>query len=246
MHEIRLGPLSALASHWPLRINLPTLVCVHGAGFTAGFWQPLLPLQNRLNLIWINLPSRGGTQTCAPHAQEYLALLAAALAEIPTYFIMGHSLGGGLALGHCLGNGQHVQGLIMVNSGARLKVAPAVLAMFQGVTQNPLGQMLSAGADLSTTDLHRMGEQAGSVQNALADFAVCNEIDFMAQLPTLNVPAYVIGSDNDMLTPFKYSEFMAQNLPDARLLLVEGAGHLLPWTRPEQLKRAVVDFILPA
>lgn len=246
MHDVRLGPLTARVSHWPLRINLPSLVLLHGAGFTAGFWQPQWVLQNRVNLIFLNLPGRCGADNAEPHVQEYLQVIEAALQEIPAYFVMGHSLGGGLALGHCLATAHQVQGLIMVNSGARLKVAPAVTAMLQGAAQNPLGQMLSAGSTLPVQDIAHISAAAGSVQNALADFAVCNEIDFMPQLPSLKLPVLIVGCDNDPLTPFKYSQFMADNITASRLLLVEGGGHLLPWARPEQLNQAVLDFIFPA
>jgi pimeloyl-ACP methyl ester carboxylesterase len=243
--EIRLGPLTAQLSHWPLRINLPTLVLVHGAGFSAGFWQKQFALQNRLNLICLNLPGRQGGQNCSPHAQDYLNLIEAALQEIPTYFILGHSLGGGLALGHSLQAPERVQGLIMINSGARLKVAPSVMALFQGGSENPLSQMLLAGADMPLQDKQAMGAQVASIQNALADFNVCNEIDFMPRLGELTLPVLVVGSDNDPLTPAKYSQYLADQLADVRLSLVEGAGHLLPWTRPELLNLAITEFIFP-
>lgn len=245
LHEIRLGPLTALASHWPLRINLPTLVLLHGAGFSAGFWQKQYALQNRMNLICLNLPGRQGGQNCPAHLVDYLQAIAAALQEIPAYFVLGHSLGGGLALGHSLQTPERVQGLIMVNSGARLKVAPSVLAMFQGSNENPLSQMLRAGTDMALQDVQLMGAQVASVQNALADFNVCNEIDFMPRLSELNLPVLVVGSDNDPLTPAKYSQYLAEQLADVRLSLVEGAGHLLPWTRPEPLNLAITEFIFP-
>lgn len=59
-------------------------------------------------------------------------------------------------------------------------------------------------------------------------------------LPTIDVPAVVIAGSADGMTPTRYSERMAEAMPDARLVVVDGATHVLPIEYPD----VVVDHTL--
>ncbi|MGW2374034.1 alpha/beta fold hydrolase [Kitasatospora sp. NPDC001683] len=51
------------------------------------------------------------------------------------------------------------------------------------------------------------------------------------------LPALVLAGTKDLLTPSAHSEVMAERLPGAELVLVEGAGHLVLLERPELVDR---------
>jgi pimeloyl-ACP methyl ester carboxylesterase len=54
----------------------------------------------------------------------------------------------------------------------------------------------------------------------------------------------VIGGSADKLTPLKYAHYLAENIPDARLVTVEGAGHMVMLEQPEQVTDAVKGFVM--
>ncbi len=63
------------------------------------------------------------------------------------------------------------------------------------------------------------------------------------RLHRIDVPTLVVRGDRDTFVPPEYAQTFAAELPDARLEVVEGAAHLLPMERPEELARLVRAFL---
>ena len=63
--------------------------------------------------------------------------------------------------------------------------------------------------------------------------------DTTALLPTIAAPTLVLVGELDQETPPTYSQYLVDHLPDARLVVVPGAGHLLNAEAPEE-----VNFLL--
>ena len=64
--------------------------------------------------------------------------------------------------------------------------------------------------------------------------------DKLAALAVLvDVDVVVVAGDKDLITPLDHSQAMADALPEAELVVVEGAGHMVPVERPEQVTAAV-------
>lgn len=63
------------------------------------------------------------------------------------------------------------------------------------------------------------------------------------RLPGLRVPTLVLHGTEDRMIRVENARVLAERIPGARLHLLEGAGHLYHWERPEESARAVVDFI---
>jgi pimeloyl-ACP methyl ester carboxylesterase len=60
------------------------------------------------------------------------------------------------------------------------------------------------------------------------------------------LPALVLAGDKDLLTPSAHSTEIAEKLPDAELVVVEGAGHLVIMERPDPVNAAVALLIAQA
>ncbi len=66
--------------------------------------------------------------------------------------------------------------------------------------------------------------------------------DLRSDLAAIPVPTLVVCGTLDRLTPPRASRSMAQRIPDARLELLEGAGHMPMFERAEEVSRLVADF----
>jgi pimeloyl-ACP methyl ester carboxylesterase len=66
----------------------------------------------------------------------------------------------------------------------------------------------------------------------------------MDSLAEIKVPTLVVVGAVDRLTPVKYARYLAEHIPDARLVTVERAGHMVMLERPEQVVQAVREFVL--
>ncbi|MYS22871.1 Pimeloyl-ACP methyl ester carboxylesterase, partial [Streptomyces sp. DvalAA-14] len=60
------------------------------------------------------------------------------------------------------------------------------------------------------------------------------------------MPALVMAGDKDLLTPSAHSADIAEKLPNAELIIVEGAGHLVLMERPELVDSALARLIAAA
>lgn len=70
--------------------------------------------------------------------------------------------------------------------------------------------------------------------------AKTNYIDLLGSFP---VPALIVHGDHDSGVPVAFAKTAAQRIPDARLLIVEDAGHWVQRDRPEVVIPAVIGFL---
>jgi 3-oxoadipate enol-lactonase len=68
--------------------------------------------------------------------------------------------------------------------------------------------------------------------------------DRVAALSEIGVPTLLIYGSDDRLTPVKIGREMAAKIPDARLVVIEEAGHLPNIEKPEAFNAVLLDFLL--
>jgi pimeloyl-ACP methyl ester carboxylesterase len=161
------------------------------------------------------------------------AAVAAVLADggVREYAVAGHSLGGAVALTLAAGGGRGLLGLGAISTGARLPVDPRIL---EGVQRN-----FAATMDGLARFVFARGTAAGRIREAAemmkaagrvavyADFAACADFGLSREeLRAIHVPAEIVCGAADVLTPPALSEELAEAIPDARLTLIGGCGHM--------------------
>jgi 3-oxoadipate enol-lactonase len=85
--------------------------------------------------------------------------------------------------------------------------------------------------------------EQGASRLAAAVAAIRDRPDSTELLREVDVPALVVVGTDDALIPPAESEAIAAALPNARLVRLEGAGHLPPLERPDELNRELLDFL---
>ncbi len=68
--------------------------------------------------------------------------------------------------------------------------------------------------------------------------------DGVDKLPTFDLPALVIGAEQDQAVPPKYSQMLAEGLPNAMLKIIPQAGHMANLEQPELFNAALLDFLV--
>jgi pimeloyl-ACP methyl ester carboxylesterase len=87
----------------------------------------------------------------------------------------------------------------------------------------------------------RMAETPPAVLHG--DFLACDQFDVLPRLGEILSPTLVICGEEDQLTPLKYSRFLAEAIPDARLEKVPKAGHMVMLEQPAAVTTAVKSFM---
>jgi len=62
-------------------------------------------------------------------------------------------------------------------------------------------------------------------------------------LSDISSPTCVVVGDEDVMTPVKYSQRLANAIPNAALQTIENAGHMLPVEKPEEVACILTDFL---
>jgi pimeloyl-ACP methyl ester carboxylesterase len=140
-------------------------------------------------------------------------------------------------------------GLVLIGSGARLRVNPRLLEMtsrpeshgeaveaivgWSYAPQAPPRLLELARARLLETDpvsLHRA-------------LSACDNFDVSDRLGMITCPTLILVGEHDRMTPPRLSQELVQKIPGARLEMIEAAGHMLMLERPEQVAASLTRFL---
>jgi pimeloyl-ACP methyl ester carboxylesterase len=238
----------------------PTLVLVHGAGGTRVHWPAELRRLSSATVCTLDLPGHGrsggqGYDTIEEYAEAVVAFLDAV--GIEQSIVAGHSMGGAIAMTLALNQARstepgqaRVAGLVLVATGARLRVAPAILegirSDFERNVQLITRFAWSPDAPPPMTELGRQALREAGPDVLWADFMACDRFDVMERLGEIEVPTLVIAGSADQLTPVKYARFLNEHIPGACMVTIEDAGHMVMLERPAEAAKAVGEFLLSA
>jgi pimeloyl-ACP methyl ester carboxylesterase len=231
--------------------TLMPLVLLHGAGGSHLDWPPALRLWPHGPVYALDLPGHGRT---APPGRDTIAAYAADVRQfldrlqLPRIALMGHSMGGAIAQQLALQPPPELAALILLGTGARLRVAPAFLA---GLSVDFAGTVAEISRYLWADGVPEPARAAAAtrmrnhpLEIVRGDFLACDQFDFRSQLPQITLPTLVISGTADQMTPLKFGRYLAENLPQARLVTISGAGHMTAQEQPAAVATAVRDFLL--
>jgi pimeloyl-ACP methyl ester carboxylesterase len=104
-------------------------------------------------------------------------------------------------------------------------------------------RMVAAGDRASLRATRAIADTQDPEAVARALEALAGRADRRPDLAAMSMPALVIAGSEDALTPPALSEAMVAALPDARLHVMAGAGHLTALERPEEWAAVVRAFL---
>ncbi len=249
-------------THSPVATNRPTIVFVHGAGGCAADWpyqwqQTGIP-PSRGEPRWVSgypryfldLPGHGHSQPPARTSiDDYAADVAGFLqtADIRKAVIVGHSMGGAIALTVGLMQPEALAGLVILGSGPTMPVSDAILDGLRTNFALTVGLILKFSWRKEARPLYReMATQhllAAGSEIVHGDFAACNNFDIRARLGEISVPTLVIGSTSDRMMPLAQSQALAEAIPGSQLAVIEDGGHFMMTERTNEVGAALLGFL---
>jgi pimeloyl-ACP methyl ester carboxylesterase len=227
-------------------------------GLAAAFDRPAFGLTSR--------PVRGQWIGANPYSPEAAADLTVALMDyldIERAVLVGHSAGGAIAIETALRHPERVQALVLVAPAVYEGGAPGFI---QPLLRLP--QVRRLGPFLVRWALPRLGVQgvlsawydpeaipeevlegyqrplrADNWDRALWELTLASRRLDTARLSEITVPTLVITGDSDAIVPPANSQRLAEELPNAQLIMIPRCGHLPQEEHPAAFLAAVEAFL---
>jgi poly(3-hydroxyalkanoate) depolymerase len=240
----------------------PPLLLITGIGAHLDMWSPFARLAGDRELIAFDAPGAGLSQRpLLPLRMAGLAHVVRALLDelrLERVDVLGYSWGGGLAQELARLAPDRVRRLVLCATGPGLGGSPprplaALMLATPARYYHPRLLALSlphiAGGRtarepgvLSAQASERLQRPPDPLGYAFQLYAAAgwSSLRWLKRLPQ---PTLVVAGDQDPSVPLRNARLLAAKLPDARLHLVKGGGHLFLLDEPENVVEAIRGFL---
>ncbi len=255
----------------------PVLLLVHGITNSSASWRPVMrPLAAAgFTVVAPDLPGHGtserhrGDHSLGAHASILRDLLQ--VLDLPRVTVVGHSLGGGVAMVFSYQFPERVERLVLVDSGGlgrevslliRAATLPGAEAVIRAATTPPVLRFVAAlggaagrlglrpGADLEeiaggVASLGDAERRAAFVRTARSIASPAGQRVSAADRLYLaaEVPVLLVWGDEDPVIPIGHGHAAHDALPASRLEVFPGAGHFPMLDDPTRFVAVVADFM---
>jgi pimeloyl-ACP methyl ester carboxylesterase len=254
----------------------PAIVLIHGIAESSMTWRAVMPsLAEHYTVIAPDLLGHG--RSAKPRGDYSLGAYASGIRDLLAVLgrervsLVGHSLGGGVAMQFAYQFPEWAQRLVLVASGGlgkevspflkavtlpgaeyvlpllphrRIREAvewPGAIARRAGWRPNDtLAEVWRSYTTL--TDRHGQMAFIHTVRSVI-DIAgqrvsAHDRLYLAAAMPTL-----IVWGDHDRVIPVAHAYRAAEAMQGARLEIIEGAGHFLPWRNADRFLAILEDFL---
>jgi pimeloyl-ACP methyl ester carboxylesterase len=220
------------------------VVLVHGLSGSGRWWSRNLPaLARRYRVAVPDVVGFGRSRWPGPLPDfdglaDVLAEWMSATGVAPAHLV-GHSMGGQLALHLAHRHPGHVSRLVLVDpAGIPRARGPRQLLRFALELASPArwGDPLFLPVMVGDAVVAGPRTIVRALLHILRD-------DVRPLLPHIHVPTLLVWGERDSLVPLEHARQMRQAIPDSRLLILRGAAHNAMVDRPARFNRAVLRFL---
>ncbi len=222
-----------------------TIFFIHGAGGTPAVWRlQTLHFRDSVAVELPGHPTGSGFTTIEDYARAVLDRIGQQ--EWRETTVVGHSMGGAIAMELALGN-PDLRGLVLVGTGGRLRVRPEFISELRGNHEKAAKLIASWSVsphsdpiivDRLVDDLLKV-----SAEVTLGDFMACNKFDRMNDLGQLTCRTLVVCGEDDKMTPEKYSTYLHEKIRGSKLEIIPGAGHSVMLEKHREFNLAIERFL---
>lgn len=244
------------------------VILIHGLNGSTADWQNVIPsLAKDFHVVAFDLPGFGksdkGSQIYSPTRYARLAhFLADHYFQDKPYHVVGHSMGGAIALRFAAQRPLRFQRLVLVDAAGILH--PLVISKFQagsmmvrasgvqqtrGLVERLSGMILEQTerlpislADIVDTALGRDHVLQGGPEK-IAALELAGE-DFSHAIASVTEPTLVLWGDHDLVASLRTGKVLAANMPHARLEIISDSGHDPMLDQADQLNALIRKHLL--
>jgi pimeloyl-ACP methyl ester carboxylesterase len=228
------------------------VLLLHGAAGTHLSWPAQVRRLQGWRVYALDLPGHGKSAGEPCRSIEEIARqvldMVKALDLQPAVWV-GHSMGSAVAMHAALLQPASVAALVLAGSGSTLRVNPRLLEMASSpeTCRQAMERIVTwsfsrqASPRLVELALKRMNETPQAVLQA--DLLACDAFDMSSKLGEIQARTLVVCGTEDRMTPLRGAQELAGGLPQARLEVMPGAGHMPMLEQPLAFTAILDTFI---
>ncbi|WP_421829517.1 alpha/beta fold hydrolase [Larkinella sp.] len=235
----------------------PVIVLIHGHGVDAAIWNAVYDgLNTHYRIIKPDFSEQTRHESMAAYAEDLFSLLQSS--EIESCVLVGHSMGGYIALAFAEQHPGLVSGLVLLNSTAfaddeaKKEARQKAVETMQANGSAPfiaqtVPKMFGETFRKNHTDVVQQSVQQYSVLPADALIAgvraMASRPDRTAVLKAAAFPVLIMAGQQDQIVPIEKSRELFTAIPNAKTVVLENAGHLGMVESPDDVIAAIRDFM---
>jgi pimeloyl-ACP methyl ester carboxylesterase len=254
----------------------PALLLIHGIGDSHATWDEVIPALARNHTV-VAPDLLGHGASAKPRADYSVAAYANGMRDLLSILgidratVVGHSLGGGVAMQFAYQFPERCERLVLVSTGGvshdvhpllRAAAAPNADLVLPLLRLRPTRLAVRAAFRLMRkleTDLGRDADDLVRVFDALPDAMARRAfvrtlravVDWKGQHVTMldrayltrGLPALIVWGVHDPIIPFHHAQIAHGAMPGSRLEVFENAGHFPHHADPQRFVEVVSDFL---
>jgi len=229
-----------------------TIILIHGAGGSAATWfQQLRGLTKHHHIIALELNGHGMSTDRDEKdvTKSYLDDLEQIVSQYEKPILGGHSMGGALTQLFALNHAELLSGIILIGTGAKLRVNPMVFDMLDNNFEeyiDALGPgpfMFHEGVQDEIVIASRQEARKCPMRIIRRDFELCDKFDIMEAVSNISSPTLIIVGENDIMTPVKYANYLHSNIRNSSIHIVKSAGHMVMLEQAPTVNSIITDWV---
>ena len=233
------------------------VILLHGWACNSSFWHHQISALAETHQV-IAIDFRGHGHSSIPQSGYTIARLTADIRELIVQLelspaiVIGHSMGGMVAQQYAILHPEDVNRLILIATAAN-DTGKALISVaiadeekktdYRHSFNTHFGHWFTSNSSpkLMSWVRDQMLQTPEEVALSLVDSY--RDLDLRSRLPSINLPTLVIGARDDTSTPSTASEVIAGSIPEARCIVIDGAGHFVQLERPDEVNDVIREFV---
>jgi pimeloyl-ACP methyl ester carboxylesterase len=227
-----------------------TIILVHGAGGSAETWfLQLRGLSEHFHVVALELNGHGRSLDRSENNVEwsYLDDIDEIVSKYKHPILGGHSMGGALTQLFSIQHPKELGGIILIGTGARLRVNSMVFEMldsnFEGYLDALGTFMFHVGVSEEMIAASRKEARKCPPHIIRRDFELCDNFDIMQSVSGISVPSLIIVGEDDVMTPVKYATFLHTNIQNSTIHIVKAAGHMVMLEQSSKVNSIITSWL---
>jgi len=242
----------------------PPLVLISGVGYGGWFWHKIVPpLAEHFQVITFD--NRGAGESDKPPGPYTTAMMAADTAGlldalgVQKACVLGHSLGGFIAQELALARPDLVERLVLASTtygGSNvIPITPEALEVLTKRDGDPV-ELVRRGIQIACAP--GFADRHPEVVQELIQYRLTNPVppaQYQAQVMAgathnaesrvsqITCPVLVLFGEHDRVVPPGNAQLLAAQLPNARVKILPGVGHVFPIEDPQATVEALLEFL---